>query len=74
MERTFALLFTIAKVKNIPRLLLFLDFGNVFFTQRNGLSFEKPFNFFGFGSSSPESCVLNSGWASDFIEIPAKRC
>ena len=59
-----------AKEKNIPGLLLLLDFEK--------LSSGKPFNiltYFGFGSNilkwlnlfycHPESCVLNNGWASE---------
>ena len=67
-----------AKVKNIPGLLLFLDFEKAF--DKIEWSFiRRTFQHFGFDSSMlrwlnlfycrPESCVLNNGWASDFFEI-----
>lgn len=67
-----------AKEKNIPGLLLFLDFEKAFDTIEWGF-IKKTFHYFGFGSSilkwlnlfysRPESCVLNNGWASNFFEI-----
>ena len=67
-----------AKDKNIPGLLLFLDFEKAFDTIEWSF-IRKTFQHFGFGSSMlkwlnlfychPESCVLNNGWASDFFEI-----
>ena len=67
-----------AKDKNIPGLLLFLDFEKAFDTIESSF-IRKTFQHFGFGSSMlkwlnlfycrPESCVLNNGWASDFFEI-----
>ena len=67
-----------AKEKNIPGLLLFLDFEKAFDT------LEWPFimktlQYFGFGpsilswikcfNSNIESCVLNNGWTANFFEI-----
>ena len=67
-----------AKEKNIPGLLLFLDFEKAFDTIEWPF-IRKTFQYFGFGSSilkwlnlfycRPESCVLNNGWASHFFEI-----
>ena len=67
-----------AKEKNIPGLLLFLDFEKAFDTIEWSF-IRRTFQHFGFGSSMlkwlnlfycrPESCVLNNGWASDFFEI-----
>ena len=67
-----------AKEKNIPGLLLFLDFEKAFDTIECSF-IRKTFQYFGFGSSilkwlnlfycRPESCVLNNGWASGFFEI-----
>ena len=67
-----------AKDKNIPGLLLFLDFEKAFDTIEWSF-IRKTFQHFGFGSSMlkwlnlfycrPESCVLNNGWASEFFEI-----
>ena len=64
--------------KNIPGLLLFLDFEKAFdtlewpFIQRTlqhfgfGLSFQKWIKVF---YQDIESCVLNNGWASNFFEL-----
>ena len=67
-----------AAEKNIPDLLLFIDFEKAFD------SLERPFisdslRYFGFGPSlinwvkvlycKSESCVLNNGWSSDFFDI-----
>ena len=67
-----------AAEKNIPGLLLFIDFEKAFD------SLERPFisdslRYFGFGPSlinwvkvlycKSESCVLNNGWSSDFFDI-----
>ena len=64
--------------KNIPGLLLFIDFEKAFD------SLERPFildslRYFGFGSSlinwvkvlycKSESCVLNNEWSSDFFDV-----
>ena len=67
-----------AKEKNIPGLLLFLDFEKAFDTIEWPF-IRKTFQYFGFGSSilkwlnlfycCPESCILNNGWASHFFEI-----
>jgi len=64
--------------KNIPGLLLFLDFEKAFdtlewsFIQRTlqhfgfGLSFQKWIKVF---YQDIERCVLNNGWASNFFEL-----
>ena len=67
-----------AKEKNIPGLLLFLDFEKAFDTIEWPF-IVKIFQHFGFGNSilkwlnlfycRPESCVLNNGLASNFFEI-----
>ena len=67
-----------AKEKNIPGLLLFLDFEKAFDTIEWPF-IRKTFQYFRFGNSilkwlnifycRPESCVLNNGWASYFFEI-----
>ena len=67
-----------AKEKNIPGLLLFLDFEKAFDTIEWPF-IRKTLEFFGFGPGiikwlnlfyqSSESCVLNNGWASDFFKI-----
>ena len=67
-----------AKEKNIPGLLLLLDFEKAFDTIEWSF-ISKTFQQFGFGSSMlkwlnlfycrPESCALNNGWASNFFEI-----
>ena len=67
-----------AKEKNIPGLLLFLDFEKAF-DSIEWPFIRKTFQYFGFGSSilkslnlfycRPESWVLNNGWASHFLEI-----
>ena len=65
-----------AKEKNIPELLLFLDFGKAFDTLEWAF-IRKTFNYFGFCSSilkllnlfycRPQSCVLSNGWGSNFF-------
>ena len=67
-----------AKEKNIPGLLLFLDFEKAFDTIEWPF-IRKTLQYFGFGASiikwinlfyyRPESCVLNNGWATNFFEI-----
>ena len=67
-----------AKEKNIPGLLLFLDFEKAFDTIEWPF-IRKTLQYFGFGASiikwinlfyyGPESCVLNNGWATNFFEI-----
>ena len=67
-----------AKEKNMPGLLLFLDF------EKASNTIEWPFirktlSYFGFGASiiqwfnlfycAPESCILNNGWTSAFFNI-----
>ena len=66
-----------AGAKNIPGLLLFLDFKKAF--DSLNLSFiQRTFKYFNFGSSmincvktfynNIESCVLNNGWSSNFFK------
>ena len=67
-----------AKEKNIPGLLLFLNFEKAFDTIEWPF-IRKTLEFFGFGPGiikwlnlfyqSSGSCVLNNGWASDFFKI-----
>ena len=67
-----------AKERNIPGLLLFLDFEKAFDTIEWPF-IRKTLRYFGFGDGvinwmnifygNVESCVLNNGWASKFFEI-----
>ena len=67
-----------AKERNIPGLLLFLDFEKAFDTIEWPF-IRKTLRYFGFGDGvinwmnifygNVESCVLNNGWASNFFEI-----
>ena len=64
--------------KNIPGLLLFLDFEKAFDTLEWSF-IRKTFQHFGFGTSllnwikvfycDIESCILNNGWASNFFKL-----
>ena len=64
--------------KNIPGLLLFLDFEKAFDTLEWSF-IEKSLQHFGFGPSlskwvrlfycKTESCILNNGWTSNFFEL-----
>ena len=66
------------KEKNMPGLLLFLDFEKAFDTIEWPF-IRKTLHYFGFGTSiikwfnlfycAPESCILNNGWTSDFFKI-----
>ena len=66
------------KAKNMPGLLLFLDFENAFDTLEWPF-IRKTFEYFDFGPSllnwlkvfycNSESCILNNGWASNFFEL-----
>ena len=66
------------KAKNMPGLLLFLDFEKAFDTLQWPF-IRKTFKHFGFGPSllnwlkvfhsNSESCILNNGWASNFFEL-----
>ena len=66
------------KAKNMPGLLLFLDFEKAFNTLEWPL-IRKTLEHFGFGPSllnwlevfysNSESCILNNGWASNFFEL-----
>ena len=66
------------KVKNMPGLLLFLDFEKAFDTLKWHF-IRKTFKYFGCGSSllnwlkvfycNSESCILNNGRASNFFEL-----
>ena len=67
-----------APAKNIPGLLLFLDFQNAFDSLIGLLYRELLLKHFNFGSSiinwvktfhnNIESCVLNNGWSSNFFK------
>ncbi|KAL9959711.1 hypothetical protein ACROYT_G033060 [Oculina patagonica] len=67
-----------ATEKNIPGLLLFIDFEKAFDSLEWSFIYDT-LRTFGFGASltnwvktlynNTESCVLNNGWASDFFEI-----
>ena len=67
-----------AKERNIPGLLLFLDFEKAFDTIEWPF-IRKTLRYFGFGDGvinwrnifygNVERCVLNNGWASNFFEI-----
>ena len=71
-----------ASQKNIPGLLLFIDFEKAFDSLEWSF-IERTLQYFGFGSSliswfqtfykNIESCVLNNGWASCFFST-TKRC
>ena len=64
--------------KNIPGLLLFVDFEKAFDTIEWAF-IEKTFHHFGFGSSfikwinlfycDIQSCVINNGWSTGFFEL-----
>ena len=64
--------------KNIPGLLLFLDFEKAFYIVEWSF-IQKTFRQFNFGSTiinwikisynSTESCILNNGWSSDFFKL-----
>lgn len=64
--------------KNIPGLLLFLDFEKAFDTLEWSF-IDKSLQHFGFGPSlskwvrlfysKTESCILNNGWMSNFFEL-----
>ena len=64
--------------RNIPGLLLFLDFEKAFDTLEWSF-IRKTFQHFGFGTSllnwikvfycNIESCILNNGWASNFFKL-----
>lgn len=64
--------------KNIPGLLLFLDFGKAFDTVEWSF-IQKTFRQFNFGPTiinwikifynSTESCILNNGWSSDIFKL-----
>jgi len=66
-----------AAAKNIPGLLLFLDFEKAF-DSLNWFFIQRTFKHFNFGSSiinwvktfynNIESCVLNNGWSSNFFK------
>ena len=66
-----------AAAKNIPGLLLFLDFEKAF-DSLNWSFIQRTFKHFNFGSSminwvktiynNIESCVLNNGWSSNFFK------
>ena len=66
-----------AKEKNIPGLLLFIDFEKAFDFLEWSFILDT-LRFFGFGTSiinwvrvfynKTESCILNNGWASNFFE------
>ena len=66
-----------ASEKNIPGLLLFIDFEKAFDSLEWSFIFDT-LRFFGFGDSiinwvkvfynNTESCILNNGWASNFFE------
>ena len=66
------------KAKNMPGLLLFLDFEKAFDTLEWPF-IRKTFEHFGFGPTllnwlkvfycNSESCILNNGWASNFFEL-----
>ena len=67
-----------AKERNIPGLLLFLDFEKAYDTIEWPFT-RKTLRYFGFGDGvnnwmnifygNVESCVLHNGWASNFFEI-----
>ena len=67
-----------ASAKNIPGLLLFIDFEKAFDTLEWSC-IQKTLLSFGFGPSimqwfktfyhKTESCILNNGWASDFFSV-----
>ena len=67
-----------ASQKNIPGLLLFIDFEKAFDSLEWSF-IERTLQYFGFGPSliswfqtfykNIESCVLNNGWASCFIQL-----
>ena len=67
-----------AATKNIPGLLLFLDFEMAFDTTKWSF-IQKTLVFFGFGPSiiqwfdtfygGSESCILNNGWASNLFPV-----
>jgi len=67
-----------ASQKNIPGLLLFIDFEKAFDSLEWSF-IERTLQYFGFGSSlkswfqtfykNIESCVLNNGWASGFFQL-----
>ena len=67
-----------ASENNIPGLLLFLDFEKAFDSLEWSF-IERTLQYFGFGPSFTrwvktfykkiESCVLNNGWSSNFIEL-----
>ena len=67
-----------ASENNTPGLLLFVDFENAFGSLEWSF-IERTLQYFGFGPSLTrwvktfykkiESCVLNNGWSSNFIEL-----
>lgn len=67
-----------ATEKNIPGLLLFIDFEKAFDSLEWSFIHDT-LSFYGFGASlinwvktlysNTESCILNNGWASNFFEI-----
>ena len=67
-----------AKAKNMPELLLFLDFEKAFGTLEWPF-IRKTVQSFGFGQSlsnwlkvfycNSQSCILNNGWASNFFVL-----
>ena len=66
------------KAKNIPGLLLFLDFEKAFDTPEWSF-IHRTLTYFGFGPQllkwinvfyvDIESCILNNGWASNFFKL-----
>ena len=68
--------------KNIPGLLLFLDFEKEFDTLE-WTFIQKPLKYFGYGPQllkwinifycNIESCILNNGWASNFFKEPSSK-
>ena len=73
-----ALLITRTATKNIPGLLLFLDFEKAFDTLEWSF-IQKALISFGFGPSivkwfknvynNTKSCIMNNGWASNFFSV-----